>query len=275
MQYVDEALRGRLVLPTIPRVVRRAMALLRDPMGSMHELTAELAQDPVLSARVLRLANSSYYAGRRSLASIDDAVAMVGTHALQTLLIASGLTSAFVEVSGVHLRDFWMHAGVTAAAARLLARHSGADPEAAYLAGLLHESGHLILCQAFPDQARRHLAQQQAVHGLALATLESQAFGAHHADVSAFWCDSMQLPDEITQAVAHYLQPTHQAAPGMATLLSLASGLAAEVGQDAGAAETMARVDRQLLSLARIDGAWFDSAFAEHYTSLREVEAIF
>jgi HD-like signal output (HDOD) protein len=275
MQYVDDALRGKLVLPTIPRVVRRAIAILRDPSSSTHDLTGELAQDPVLSARVLRLANSSYYAGRRTLASIDDAVGVVGTQALGTLLIASGLTSAFVEVSGVHLRDFWMHSSVTATAARTLARQCGADPEAAYLAGLLHETGHLILCQAFPEHARRWFAHEPARHGQALADLELQAFGTTHPQVGAYWCDSMQLPDGVSDAVALYLQPELAGETSWASILKVASALAADIGGEASAADALAHVDRTLLARVNVDVELFESGFGEHYASLRDAGAQF
>ena len=275
MQYVDDALRGKLVLPTIPRVVRRAMAILRDPASSTHELVAELAQDPVMSARVLRLANSSYFAGRRTLASIDDAVGAVGTQALGTLLIASGLSSAFVEVSGVHLRDFWMHSGVTAMAARTLARQCGADPEAAYLAGLLHETGHLILCQAFAEHARRWFAHEPARHGQPLADLEMQAFGTNHPRVGAFWCESMQFPDPVSDAVALYLQPELADVDSLAPIVKVASALSADIASDASAADALAHVDRQLLARANVDLEAFESGFGDHYSTLRQAGAQF
>jgi HD-like signal output (HDOD) protein len=275
MHYVDDALRGKLVLPTIPRVVRRAMSILREPSSSTHELVAELAQDPVMSARVLRMANSPYYAGRRTLASIDDAVGAVGTQALGTLLIASGLSSAFVEVSGVHLRDFWMHSGVTAMAARTLARQCNADPEAAYLAGLLHEAGHLILCQAFPEHARRWFANEPARHGQALADLELQAFGTTHPQVSAHWCASMQLPDGVTEAVALYLRPERAETGSWAPLLLVASTLAADIGSDVSAAAALARVDRNLLALGNVDLEQFESGFDDRYAALRDSGAQF
>ena len=141
MDQVRAAAGGRLQLPSVPRVVRRLISQLRDPGASIIELVDELEQEPQLAARTLRIANSPYYAGRRSLASLRDAVAIIGTDTLRTLVISGGLEAVFVAVPGVNLRQFWLDATVTAKAARSLARLAGADAEAAFLAGLLFGCG--------------------------------------------------------------------------------------------------------------------------------------
>lgn len=273
--HVEDALRGKLVLPMIPRVVRSAMTLLRDPRTGPRELADELSPDPVLCARVLRLANSPFYGGRRTVASIEDAVSAVGMQALGTLLVASGVSAAFVEVPGVHLRDYWLHAAVAAAAARTLARRVGADGEAAYLAGLLHEGGHLILCQAFAEAARGAFGQQLARHGQALADAEQAVFGASHPQISAMWCRSLQLPDAVTDAVAHYLAPPEGEPGRLASILHLAGTLAAAIGVDETAEDALRNLDPARLSQARLDVPALSQGFAEQYATLRQAGSSF
>jgi len=175
-ELASDAACGRLALPNIPSVVQRVVMLLRDPAAQNQAIANELEQDPVLAAKVLRLANSSFFAGSRTTSSISDAINTVGSRALGTLVIASGIVAAFVRVPGVDLRDFWLHASITAWAARTVARAAGVDSESAYLAGLLHETGHLILCQADPHEAQRHFGKGAPTHGSVLQSSEREVF---------------------------------------------------------------------------------------------------
>ena len=273
--HVNDAIRGKLVLPMIPRVVRSALTLLRDPRTGSRELADVMSQDPVLCARVLRLANSPFYGGRRSVASIDDAVSVVGMQPLGTLLIAAGIKAAFTEVPGVNLRDFWMHSALAAASVRCLAQRARADREAAFLGGLLHESGHLILCMAFPDAAISHFAPERSRHGLALAEAETTAFGASHQDVSACWCRSLQLPDAVSDAVACCLAPAAGPAGQMAALLNLGACLAVAIGEGEGAEAALERLDANLAARAGLNLQALAADFDELYASLRQSDNIF
>ena len=85
----------------------------------------------MLSAKVLRMADSSFFGGQRSMGSIDNAVALIGIQALSRLVMACGLSSSFEAVPGIDLRVFWRDALVAATAATKLAPHLAADPEEA------------------------------------------------------------------------------------------------------------------------------------------------
>ena len=73
-RFIDDIAAGRVELPTIPSVVQQLMAALRDPDVDFRKIGIALSRDPVLSAKVLRVANSSFFGGQRSMASIDAAV---------------------------------------------------------------------------------------------------------------------------------------------------------------------------------------------------------
>src|SRR3954467_739711 len=146
--FINDVAAGKVELPTIPRVVQQVAAALRDPEVDARQSGAPgvearkvgeaLSQDPGLCAKVLRLANSSFFGGQRSMASIDAAVALIGTQALNRLIVACGVSSSFKEIKGVDRRSFWRGALVAATAANKLAPRLQADAEAAYICGLLH-----------------------------------------------------------------------------------------------------------------------------------------
>jgi HD-like signal output (HDOD) protein len=235
---VHAATSGRLRLPMVPRVVTNLIIQLRSPTASMNDVASELERDPILAARVLRMANSPFFCGRRSVVSISEAVSIVGTDALKTLVVSCGISGIFVDVPSVNLPVFWHDSTLAAHAARELARLTGIDANAAFLCGLLHRTGHLILCQSLPEAAAPFMALAKPLRAEELEQMELRQFGESHRAVGAGWLDSLSLPVDVVAGVRGYLDPVEASSPPSAVLLRMAGELAAAVsaGKDAQAA---------------------------------------
>lgn len=246
-----EAAAGRISLPSVPRVVRTLITQLRDPNISVHTLISELEQEPQLAARVLRMANTPYYSGRRNVANLNEAVSVIGLRALQTLVISGGLEAVFVTVPGVNLRRFWLDASLTGHAARTVARLGEQDAETAFLAGLLHQVGHIILCQAYPDTLGERLSSSDAPRSAELMALERELCGTDHAEVSAYWMDVLGFPHNLIQAVADQARPLDSAEP-LAAILALAKEMVAAVEDGDAPKAIVARLDAALLRAAAL-----------------------
>jgi HD-like signal output (HDOD) protein len=271
---IQDAVRGQLSLPAVPRVVRQLVTHLKDPSVSLDGIVNDLEQDPVLAARTLQLANSPYYSGRRSLSSIGDAVAVLGISALQRLVLTVGLSSVFVEVPGVNLRQFWLDATVAATTARMVAQMSDMtreDADAAHLAGLLHASGHLILCMAYPAEATQAFASHRCVRGAELAAAELQAFGMIYPAVGAAWVEKMGFPSVVENAIRHHLDPRGSQAGGLASVVNLAVQVAASVGAGDSVEEALEKVDLGLLDLVALDHNKFEQDLHSSYDDLRSL----
>jgi HD-like signal output (HDOD) protein len=271
--FVAEVLAGRVAMPMMPRVVMRAIQQLRKHDASVASVAAEFEQDAMLNSRVLRLANSSYFAGRRSVSSVHDAVALIGFKPLETLVIACGAQAVFADVPTVNLRQFWQSSVVTAAAARALAQPLRLDRDAAYTAGLLLGVGHLILCTFQPKQALAEFASIRHSWGLALAEREMRAFGATHGHISSLWVDQLGLPVAVAEAQLEAMQS--EPPTPLAGVLQLATAAASAVaaGQSAQQArETLAGplADRLGLAVHLAEGG-----FDEHYTGLKALGGLF
>ena len=167
--FINDIAAGKVELPTIPRVVQQLIAALRDPDVDTRKIGEALSQDPVLSAKVLRLANSAFFGGQRSMASIDAPIALIGIQALNRLIVACGVSSSFKDIPGLDLRVFWRDSLIAATAANKLAPRLQADAEEAYTCGLLHGTGHLILCQTYPDIANAMFSGFAVMRGAELA----------------------------------------------------------------------------------------------------------
>ncbi len=271
MDFIQDVMAGKVKLPMVPRVVQRVLAVIRKPDASFAEVTEELEQDPVLSSRVLRLANSSFFGGRRSLASIEDAVSTVGLNSLQTLLIASGAMAAFVEVPAVNLRQFWMVSVISASSARQIAARTDVNGEMAYCAGLLQGVGHLILCQSHPDEAVAAMLGYRTLWGQELALVEAAAFGVTHPMISAIWADRLGLPREVVAAIRYSLEPIGGTAPNLGRVVQLASNVAASVSAGVGVEEAIGRVDMALVERLSLESYVSSGRFGTDFDELQSL----
>lgn len=271
-RFIDDVAAGRVELPTIPGVVQRLIAALRDPDVDSRTIAEALSRDPVLSAKVLRVANSSFFGGQRAMASIDAAVGMIGTQALNRLIVACGVSSTFEGIAGIDMRLFWRDALVAAIAANKLAPLLAADAEEAYICGLLHATGHLILCRSYPDIANAMFAGFAVVRGAELAAIESEAFGIDHPTVGALWVESLGFPQSVADSIgkmSHPLADTH--GPLDLTLRS-ACALAAAVAQKDAAETALTALPQSVRARFTAAGGEPDAAFGKLYDTLQETE---
>ena len=270
--FINDIAAGRVELPTIPRVVQSLIAALRDPDVDGRQIAKALAQDPVLSAKVLRLANSSFFGGQRSMASIDAAVAMIGVQALNRLIVACGVATAFQSIPGIDLHVFWRDALVAATAARKLAPHFAADAEEAYVCGLLHATGHLILCQTYPDIADFVFTGFAPARGAELAAIEADNFGIDHPTVGALWVEAIGFPQAVVETIRNAAKPPAVADRPLDLALRSACGLAAAVAGNEAVDPALARLPPVVR--ARYSGAdgVANIAFVKLYEALKDAE---
>ena len=271
-RFIDDVAAGRVELPTIPGVVQRLIAALRDPAVDARKIGEALSRDPVLSAKVLRIANSSYFGGQRSMASIDSAVAMIGTQALNKLVVACGVASSFESIHCIDMPAFWRDALVAAVAAGKLAPRLAVDPEEAYLCGLLHATGHLILCRSYPDIANAMFTGFAVVRGAELAAIETEAFGIDHATVGALWVESLGFPQTIADAVRATARPLAGTDAPLDLVLRSACSLVAAVAQNDAAEVALAALPPGVRVQFTAANGVPDAAFAKLYAGLQETE---
>ena len=273
--FINDIAAGRVELPTIPRVVQRLIAALRDPDVDVRKISESLSQDPVLSAKVLRLANSSFFGGQRSMSSIDAAVAMIGMQALNRLIVACGVSSSFKNIPGIDLPTFWRDALIAATAANKLAPRLEADPEEAYVCGLLHAGGHLILCQTYPEIADAMFTGFAVVRGAELSAIEMDAFGIDHPAVGALWIESIGFPQPVADTIRKSGQPVAASDKPLDLALRSACALAASVARKDSVEVAHAALPPNVR--ARFSGAdgQADAAFAKLYEALQETEPTF
>lgn len=274
-RFIDDIAAGRVELPTIPSVVQQLMAALRDPDVDVRKIGTALSRDPVLSAKVLRVANSSFFGGQRSMASIEAAVGMIGIQALNRLIVACGISATLDGVAGIDLRVFWRDASVAATAAHKLAPLLAADAEEAYICGLLHATGHLILCRSYPDIAEAMFTGFAVVRGAELATIELEAFGIDHPTVGALWVESLGFPQPVADTIGRLAEPLIERPGPLELVLRCARSLAAAVAQKDATAAALATLPPGVRARYTAADGQPDAAFSALYAALQEIEPAF
>jgi HD-like signal output (HDOD) protein len=272
-RFIEDVAAGRVELPVIPAIVQQLMAALRNPNVDARQIAQALARDPVLTTKVLRLANSSFFGGQRSMSSVDSAVGLIGIAALNRLVVACGVSSSFEDVQGIDLPLFWRDSRVAANAALKLAARVDADADEAYLCGLLHAVGHLILCRTYPEIAQAMFIGFAPVRGAELAAIEMEAFGIEHPTVGALWVESIKFPKTVADSIGNSLRPPQELVLPLHLSLHGGRTLAAAVAQRAPAEAALAALHPTLRARCAMANGQADAAFMKMYEGLFEAEA--
>ncbi|WP_296261080.1 MULTISPECIES: HDOD domain-containing protein [unclassified Pseudomonas] len=201
-------------LPSIPKVAQDLIQQFDNPSSNLESIAANIQKDPVISAKILRLANSARFRGSRESSSIEDAAMRLGFNTLRTLVLASAVTGAFKAGPSFDLKGFWLKSFQVAGICRLLAKQTGADPEIAFTCGVMHDIGELLIQTGAPEVAERiNNATKTGTTGR--AATETLQLGFGYPEVGAELARRWHLPPVIVQAIAYQARPMN--APGDAT----------------------------------------------------------
>ncbi len=193
-------------LPTIPKVVQQLIKSFSDDDVSINEIARQIATDPALSAKLLRLANSAYFHVSRTIGTVDDALRMLGFVMVRNLVLGNGMVAAFGNTPGMNLQQFWRYNLYTACASRWLAAAAGSNADMAFTVGLMHGIGQLQMHAGMPNEMVP-LDLKMNVLASERAELEKQTLGFHHGDVAAELAKIWNFPDSIILALRNAPQP--------------------------------------------------------------------
>lgn len=230
------ALLGQPVaLPSLPRTVALLMNELAQREPSLRRLNLLFGSDPVLAARLLELANAPAHQLTGQVAGISEALVLLGSAPLQTLVASATLGTAARAVQGINLQQFWRYSLHTAKLARSLAGVVFQNPTAAYTAGLLHGLGELLIHLGNPQKAQ---SMNTLVPPLDMrrGKIEQRILGYSYTHVSAALAQRWLLPQVVVDALQYQAAPFDNTAyEPLAGVIHLAAWRAR--GREAGLSE--------------------------------------
>jgi len=213
-------------LPSAPKLVQDLISSFKEEHVSADDISRKLAADPVLSAKLLRLANSAYYHVSRSVSTVHDAVMMLGFVTVRTLVISSGLVNGFKSAPGLDLKQFWRYSLNTCVTAKWLAQHTEENSDLVFTVALMHAIGQLVIHAGIPEAAQ---LLDKMVNPLDPRRFEAErnSFGYDYAQVGAELAVRWKFPNEYSDAIRTFPRPLeHQPFNSMGAIIHLAAFLA-------------------------------------------------
>ena len=225
-------------VPSPPQLLLRLLKMVDDESSTTGELAELVGQDPGLSTRILGVANSPALRRGAELRSLDNCLMALGTRLVRSIATCLSIQNIFDRRAGFSANDlsgFWSHSLLVAELARSLATSTGyAHPDEAYLAGLLHDVGELILLSALGEPYAQLLSSCQDED--TLQALETSQFSTHHGEIGTWLTDKWQLDSTFADGILfHHATPAEIATAGtLPKLVWLAHALAstAEISAD-------------------------------------------
>ncbi len=193
-------------LPVIPKLLHELMQNFSDDNSRIEDIAKKIAMDQVISAKVLKMANSAAYRRGTEITSIEQAVIRLGFNALRSLVVASGLMTSFRTPANFDKNKFWVDNFQVATIAKALAGDCrNIEPETAFTCALLHNIGELLIQSALPEEAS--LINMSISRGSSRIDAQREMLGYDYSQVGAELARRWSLSDTFVRAIAQQLDP--------------------------------------------------------------------
>ena len=227
----DEALRkvvsGIESLPSLPKLYTEVLDEVNSEEGSLNKVGEIISRDAGMSAKILQLVNSAFFGLPRHITSPVRAVHLLGLETVKSLILSVKIFSMFSDLAGITLDDLFRHSLAVGLCAQNIAILEGWEQwrkDEAFMAGLLHDTGKLILMEKFPAECLK-VIESTAGTNSRIHDAEQYIFGTTHAQVGAYLLGIWGLPEPIIQTVAYHHAPgkSHCREPDTLTAVYLAN----------------------------------------------------
>lgn len=251
---------------SLPEVCTRLQEMLENPHHSSMDLGKVISQDPDLTARLLKIVNSSFYGYAGRIDTINRAVTVIGISELLVLILGASSVMTFNKIPGslINMADFWRHSVYCGVVAKQLAKRCHVlHHERLFVAGLLHDVGKLILCMKLPEKMRIVLAQAYD-NEVPSYEIEKNEFGFDHAELGGLLLKTWQLPDSLCQAISYHHQPSAAESPSIeAAIVHIANAITHLAEDEASGSHFMDNTDNTAWALTRLDKSIADEVLAD------------
>lgn len=196
-------------LPTLPTVASKLISLTSKEDTTLADIADLVSQDMALSTRILKVSNSSFYSFQQKIGSIKQAVSILGTNAVRSLV----LSFSFLSIKGgknesrFNFEKFWERSLASAVAAKLiLEKVKGADTEEIFISGLLQNLGELIFARTFTNEYEKVLEAIEKKESNSISA-EEKHFGTNHSLVGYEVAKSWGFPDVLLLPILYHHEP--------------------------------------------------------------------
>jgi putative nucleotidyltransferase with HDIG domain len=244
-------------LPTLPRTVFRITEVINNPQSSARDLSAVITDDQVLTARLLRLVNSSFYGFPVRIATVTAAIVLLGFDAIRHLLLTTSVFDLFAAPDRQQqavCEALWDHSLGCAVAAKNIGsfvRHE--KVEELFVCGLLHDIGKIVE-MTHMKEAYARVTALTAERNLSMAEAEEAVLGYTHTQIGHFLAERWNLPETVAAVILHHHAPEAAGAYGQeAAIVHLADVLCRALDFGSGGDPRVPRLDQAAWAMLALD----------------------
>jgi putative nucleotidyltransferase with HDIG domain len=197
-------------LPTLPRTILKITELVNNPKSSAKDLARVITDDQVLTARLLKLVNSSFYGFPQRISTVTGAIVLLGFDAIRNLLLTTSVFDVFSrkDMPGrLKQEEFWDHSLACAVGAKVIANHIRKDKvEELFVSGLLHDIGKIVEMMFLPEEFERITALVDE-RQILICQAEAEVLGYTHAEIGKLLAAKWNLPPKLMSIISHHHEP--------------------------------------------------------------------
>ena len=221
-------------LPTLLTIALEVEKLINDPKTSVEQIEYLIKNDPTLTAKVLKVANSATYSGTKRILSLNQAISRLGFEEINKITLAITFLNTF-KPKNLDYEKFWIHSIMTSNIAKKLNQFSNDDNiDSTFTGGILHDIGVLILDQYFSDIYKK-VFEIATTKNIELFVIEQNVLGITHAEVGAILLQKWKIPLQITDIILNHHSPRNsKTVPRDTKLVYLANFIANNRGYNNG-----------------------------------------
>jgi putative nucleotidyltransferase with HDIG domain len=231
---MDQVLTHTDKLPALPQIVFRILKDLADESANVESLAEHIVSDPAVVARLLAAANSASASPGQRVTSVRQAMIMLGVARVRSIVTTTAIIERYSMLTSFDSQRLWRHSLGVAICAQHVAQHAGLNADIAYIAGLLHDIGQLLLYAIDPHRYGEVMALRKA-DDIEICEAELRLFGVEHSAVGGELARVWNLPNEVADAIiGHQATDDHPPQTEMGDAVHIAEVLshALELGSD-------------------------------------------
>lgn len=277
MQAIDDFINSVRYLPPAPRVALDLMKLLDEPDVDSDKVVELISLDPSLTANVLRMCNSAYFAAALPTVDLQEAVTRLGFGQVCQLVVAAAGAQLLARQPGLGIdpEELWRHSVASAVAAQLIARKLGEEAGLVFTSALLHDLGKIVLAQAL-DESYARLFREADIHQISILEAEKKVLGVDHTEVGGRLLARWNFPPGIVAAVTFHHAPKNAGAyQRLAAHVYLGNMIAYFMGYGFGHLAFALRGRGEALDILKLPPESIPRFMTETFEQMHVIEALF
>lgn len=193
---LDDLIARTLELPVLPATTQKVLGIMADPDVSIEKIKRLISTDPALTAKILKVANSAFYGSYRNIQNLSQAILRLGLNAVRNMVVATSMKNVYKRY-GLAEKLLWEQMIGSALASSVIARHTRlVDPEDAFIGGLLHDIGKVVVNNEFPEKFAK-VMERVYNEQVTFDTAERDLFEFSQREVGAFVVKKWGFPENL------------------------------------------------------------------------------